>query len=231
MLPRFDFHIHTIHSDGLRTPVEMVEAAEAQGLEAAAITDHGPEISVGISPVKIFPMLQDVELARKDAEIPILVGLEANIVDYSGSIDIGEDVVDKLDIIVVGLHRLNIPTQGPKELTRRYLEVVMNVMRREQIDVLAHPFYLHGDLSSHLLIEDIDEFAKLAAEKDVAIELNTKYHVPDKRLLLACMKEGVRFSIGTDAHIPSEVGDIGWQVAMLRKIGAKREDLILDRFL
>lgn len=94
----------------------MIGAAEAQSLETAAITDHGPEISVGISSNKIFPMLQDVELARKDAEIPILIGLEANIVDCSGSIDTGKDVFDKLDILVVGLHGLNLSIQGPKSL-------------------------------------------------------------------------------------------------------------------
>jgi len=231
MLPKFDFHIHTIYSDGTRPPKAMVEAAEARGLEAVAITDHGPELSVGISPAKIAPMLRDVEAAKEDAGILVLTGMEANIIDLSGAIDLNDGVIDKLDILVAGLHRLSSFGRDPEALARIYLETVTNAMKRGQIDVLAHPFQFHGDLASHLSPRDIREFARTAAQNEVAIELNAKYHVPDRQLLLTCAEEGVKFSVGTDAHTPPEVGDVGWQEAMLRRIGAKREDLILGRFL
>lgn len=231
MLPKFDFHVHTLYSDGTRTPAGMVEAAEARGLEAVAITDHGPELSVGISPAKIAPMLADVEAAKGDAEIPVLAGMEANIIDPSGAMDLDDQLVERLDILVAGVHRISSSVHEPRELARVYLETATNAMRRGQMDVFAHPFQFHGDLSSHLSPDDIDEFARAAAESGAAIELNTKYHVPDLQVLSACMKEGVKFSMGTDAHTPPEVGDVGWQVAMLKRAGAKREDLILDRFL
>jgi len=35
-----DLHLHTIHSDGMRTPAQTVEAASACGLAAIAVTDH-----------------------------------------------------------------------------------------------------------------------------------------------------------------------------------------------
>lgn len=35
-----DLHIHTIYSDGVRTPAEIVAMAAAQGLRAVAIADH-----------------------------------------------------------------------------------------------------------------------------------------------------------------------------------------------
>jgi len=232
MLPKFDFHIHTSYSsDGEDAVAPIVEAAEARELAAIAITDHGPELSVGISPDKIIPMLQDIELARKDARIPVLIGMEANIVGTDGEIDLDEWVVEKLDVVVVGLHRLGSFGHRPEELAREYLSAVMNVVKRQRVDILVHPFQFHRYLAPHLSQDEMDEFVKLAAEKEVAIELNSKYRVPDEDLLRACLRDGVKLSIGTDAHTVAEVGRLDWPMAMLRRVGAKAEDLILEKFL
>jgi len=209
----------------------MVEAAEARGLAAVAITDHGPELSVGISPKKIVPMLQDIELARKDARIPVFTGMEANIIGTEGEIDLDGWLVEKLDVMVVGLHRQGSFGNRPAELARGYLNSVMKVMERQRVDVLAHPFQFHGYLAPHLSQDEIVEFVKLAARKGVAVELNSKYRVPDENFLQECLREGVKLSIGTDAHTAAEVGRVDWPIAMLRKVGARAEDLVLNRFL
>jgi len=232
MLPKFDFHIHTSYSsDGEGTVASIVEAAETRELAAIAITDHGPELSVGISPEKIIPMLQDIELARKDARIPVFIGMEANIIGMDGQIDLEGWVVEKLDVVVVGLHKLDSSGHQPEELVREYLNAVMNVMERQRVDILAHPFHFHSYLAPHLSPDEIDQFAKLAAERGVAVELNSKYRVPDENLLRACLREGVKLSIGTDAHTVAEVGRVDWPMTMLRRVGARQEDMILDRFL
>lgn len=232
MLPKFDFHVHTLYSsDGESTVSSMVEAAEARELAAVAITDHGPELSVGISPHKIVPMLQDIELARKDARIPVLTGMEANIIGTDGEIDLDEWLVEKLDVMVVGLHRLKSLGHQPTELAREYLKSVMNVMERQRVDILAHPFRFHRYLASYLPPDEIAEFVKMAASKGVAVELNSKYRVPDENFLRECLREGVKLSIGTDAHTAAEVGRVDWPMTMLRRVGARAEDLVLNRFL
>lgn len=40
MSPRFDFHTHTLHSDGTLAPAELMARAHASGVEAIAVTDH-----------------------------------------------------------------------------------------------------------------------------------------------------------------------------------------------
>jgi len=40
MVSRADLHIHTVHSDGRYTPLEVVDLARRSGLAAVAITDH-----------------------------------------------------------------------------------------------------------------------------------------------------------------------------------------------
>jgi putative hydrolase len=226
---KFNFHTHTLYSDGECLASSIAEAAEASGLAAVAITDHGPELSVGIDPAKIPLMLQDIESVREDANILVLAGMEANVVNIDGAIDLDDEVIKKLDILVIGLHTLGTPMQ--EELAKNYFLAVMNAMRNNRVDVIAHPFRLHNNLAPYLSPEDIDEFVKLAAEKEVAIEINSKYRVPGEELLRTCLREGVKLSIGTDAHTTAEVGMVDWQMAMLKRIGASEEDLILNKFL
>ena len=228
-MQKFDFHTHTLYSDGECLASSIAEAAEASGLAAVAITDHGPELSVGINPAKIPLMLQDIKSAREDASIPVLAGMEANVVNTDGAIDLNDEVIKKLDILVIGLHTLGTPMQ--EELARNYFLAIMNAMRNNRVDVIAHPFRLHNNLAPYLSPEDIDEFVKLAAENEVAIEINSKYRVPSEEFLRTCLKEGVKLSIGTDAHTTAEVGMVDWQMAMLKRIGASEEDLILNKFL
>jgi putative hydrolase len=230
MLAKFDFHTHTLYSDGASTVAAMVEAAEARGLEAVAITDHGHESSVGVPREKFASMLQDIELAREDAGIPVLAGMEANVVDEWGTIDGDDEFVRKLDILLAGIHRLG-RARDPTEFAKDYLRRATNAIEHHKFDVFAHPFYFHQYLAPHLLPEDLENFVKLAAERGVAIEINRKYRVPDEDFLRLCLREGVKLSVGTDAHTPGEVGRVDWALGVLRRVGAKREDLILDRFL
>jgi putative hydrolase len=230
MLAKFDFHVHTHYSDGTSGPAEMVEAAEARGLEAVALTDHGPELHVGIFREKLAAMLQDIEFARGDAGIPVLAGIEANVMDGDGRIDADEEFAGKLDLFVVGIHVLG-DLIDPTEVAREYLRRLTKAIEHRKVDVLAHPFFFHQSLLPYLSREEIEDFVGLTANRGVAMEVNSKYKVPDDDFLMLCLREGVKFSIGSDAHKPAEVGRIDWALAALRRVGAKREDLILDEFL
>ena len=39
-MPRYDLHAHSTHSDGLLTPLELVQRAAARGVDVLALTDH-----------------------------------------------------------------------------------------------------------------------------------------------------------------------------------------------
>lgn len=230
MTAKFDFHVHTNHSDGISAPIAMVEAADARGLEAVALTDHGPELHVGTLREELPAMLQDIEIARSDASIPVLAGMEANIVDKNGRVDVDEDFAKKLDLFMVSIHTLE-NLIDPSEVAREYLSRVTKAIENRKIDVLGHPFFYHQNLLPHISRDDVEEFVKLAAKRGVAMEVNVKYSAPEDDFLALCIREGVKFSIGSDAHRPPEVGRIDWALATLRKVGAKREDMILDDFL
>jgi 3',5'-nucleoside bisphosphate phosphatase len=83
-----DFHTHTLRSDGILTPGQLVAAAHAAGLRLLAITDHDT--------------LAGVRELRRSGEIPegleVVPGIEINTV-VSGSQDhVGEGEVHVLGI-------------------------------------------------------------------------------------------------------------------------------------
>jgi predicted metal-dependent phosphoesterase TrpH len=57
---RVDLHVHTVHSDGLYTPAQVVELARRSGLAAVAITDH--DTLDGIGPAQLAAAGQGVEV-------------------------------------------------------------------------------------------------------------------------------------------------------------------------
>jgi putative hydrolase len=229
MSVKFDFHIHTRYSDGLCSHPEIVSAAEAKGLEAMAFTDHGPELSVGVSLGRLNQMLEDIKLAREGADIHILAGIESNVIDQYGMLDVDEGFIKNLDFLAVGVH--NMETDVGADFAHEYLQRVTRAIERQEIDILAHPFHFNTDLLLGLSHEDVEEFVDLAAEHDVAMELNTKYKAPSDDFIKICLKKGVKLSVGSDAHRLAEVGRIDWALATLKRVGATREDLIFDAIL
>jgi histidinol phosphatase-like PHP family hydrolase len=208
----------------------MVEMAETRGLKAMAFTDHGPELEVGIARGKMPAMLQDIRLAREEADIPVLAGMEANVADGTGRIDVDGPILESLDIVVVGIHTLE-EAATPRDFAENYLKRATLAVDNDQVDVLAHPFFLQEPLLPHLPLEDVKEFLRLAGDRGVAMEVNAKYKCPGADFISLCLQEGVKLSVGSDAHSVADVGRVDWPLAELGRAGVKREDLILTKFV
>lgn len=229
MLKKFDFHIHTRYSDGACSHFEVIEAAAARGLDALAFTDHGPELRVGVKREKMMQMLKDIKIAAEVFEIPVLAGIEANVVNKCGGLDVEGDFIKKIDLLSVGIH--DIEGIYLDDIAHEYLSRAIRAIENQMFDVFCHPFFFNEDLLSNLTWDEIEGFVDLAAEKNVAMEINVKYKAPQEEFLKLCLKKGVKISIGSDAHRISEVGNIDWALSTLRRIGAKRDDLIYDDFV
>jgi len=229
MAVKFDFHTHTRYSDGACSHAEIAEAAEARGLQAIAFTDHGPELSVGVQREKMSQMLQDIKIAREDADIPLLASIEANVMNGYGILDVEGDFIKKLDFLSIGIHDIEKVDFGDN--AHEYLLRATKAIERQRVDVFLHPFYFNVDLLPRLSKKEIEDFVDLAAARNVAMEINAKYKVPGDEFIKLCLKKGVKFSIGSDAHRLAEVGRIDWALSTLKRVGAKREDLVLDSFV
>ena len=95
-----DFHTHTIYSHGKGRAEDNIRVAIQRGLKTVGITDHGPgHYFIGIRGVSGFRKLhaEIQKLRGKYPEIEILFGVEANIVDLDGTIDVPSEILPELD--------------------------------------------------------------------------------------------------------------------------------------
>ncbi|MGE5557136.1 MAG: PHP domain-containing protein [Bacillota bacterium] len=233
-----DLHTHTIHSHGSGTVEDNVRAAREMGLEAIAITDHGPASfgHLGMTSLAELEVIRG-EVRRCSEIFPgmkILTGIEANIISSAGELDLPFDMQKKLDLVLAGFHTLITPAsfaEGFSFATRSLAARLFSGARRRArcentktiveavysntIDCITHPG-LHIDI-------DTGELARACANTDTFLEINNS-HETDAEFINAAAAQGADFILNSDAHDPQMVGAIKNGLASLGRsaIGPER---------
>ena len=160
-----DTHTHTIASGHAYSTVDENERwAAEQGLRLLALTDHAPAMQnttchAYFANLNVIP--QELRGVR------ILRGVELNILDYNGTVDLDEKTLSRLDIAIASLHTPCITPGSKKENTRAYCMAMEN----PYIDILGHP----GDPRYDV---DYMEVFRVAAETGTLLEINNASLVP-----------------------------------------------------
>lgn len=234
-----DYHTHTIYSHGRGTIRENVEAAVKLGLKEIAICDHGPgHFLYGVNLRDISTMRQEIDLLNeefKDKGIRVLLGIEANVIGYNGLIDLDKDIIEKLDILLLGFHYGVIPVSikdkfnfliiNPlskfipflrKKIIHLNTQALIKCINNYNIDFITHP-------GSKAKI-DIKEVAKAAYKRGTALEINSHHSELSIESIEIALTEEVEFIINSDAHKPEDVGDVqeGINRAIKTKIPIER---------
>ena len=216
-----DLHTHTIVSEHAYSTVnEMVQSAKEKGFLALAITDHGPASSDGAKSVHFKAMHN---LPDYIDGIRLLRGCEADIIDYSGKVDLSASVLNYLDFVIASYHEDAIQPINKREHTNGYAEVIKN----KDIDCLGH-------VGNPKFEFDIEYIVKLCKEYNKLIEINSssfkvrKGSYPIcKEVALMCKKYETNIIVTSDAHSMYKVGDHKDAIDMLESIDFP-ENLILN---
>jgi len=207
-----DLHIHTISSGhAYSTVMENARAAADKGLEMIAITDHGPAMP-GAPHAYHFGNMRVIpdELFG----VRVLKGVEANIIDQAGNLDLADIYLAKLDIVLAGLHNVCTPIGSVAENT----EMMINAIKNPWVDVIVHP-------GNPQYLIDAQAVVQAAVEFDVAVELNNSSlklsragSAPYCEKILALAKQyGAKIIVGTDSHFASAIGDFTEAMVLLKK--------------
>src|SRR5699024_9153738 len=99
---------HTIYSHGVGTIEANVKEGLKKGLKEIAICDHGPgHLTYGVKKEELFEMRKEIYYLNnryKGHGIKMLLVVEANVISYDGSIDLDDEIIDILDILLLGYH-------------------------------------------------------------------------------------------------------------------------------
>lgn len=218
-----DLHTHTTATQhAYSTITENAFAAKQKGLEAIAMTNH---FGVGDAP-HVWHFVNMRVLPNEIHGVRVLKGAEVNILDTDGTIDMPEDIMEKLDIVVASIHRPAHQGFDGVDHTKAYLNVVEN----KYVDIIGHS-------GSPDWSYDYETVAKRAAELGKMIEINAntfqirKANVDNcRKIALACKKVGASICVNSDAHYCDMVGRVDAAMQMLGEIDFP-EELIANRNL
>ncbi len=233
-----DYHTHTIYSHGKGTIEENVEAARKIGLKILAISDHGPgHMGFGIKKRKYKEMRKIIdELNSKYDDIEILLGLEANVLDIEGHLDVDDEMLEMNDILLAGYHFGSRPVRVVRDLLHHAsnyfskdgkhderlmhanTESLVNAMKRYNIDVITHPG-AKGPI-------DVKRVAEAAAETGTALEINANHGFLTVNQIKEAMKYDIKFSINSDAHHPKDIGNVAKAVRRAEAAGLKHDRIL-----
>ena len=197
-----DLHIHSINSGHAYGTLEDIFTRAADvGLRLAAVTDHGPSM-VGTSGWIHFNM--GWRAPRHLHGVRCLWGVELNVVDGTGALDLPDQVLERLDVVVFGFHGACLYEDlGYTGNT----EAVLRALDNPFIDILSHPTHPQFDCDHQAIIGK-------ALDMGVLPELNLSYL--DKygevhferfsRLVELTKAAGSMLVVNSDAHFVHEIG-------------------------
>ncbi|MBQ2879437.1 MAG: phosphatase, partial [Anaerotignum sp.] len=165
-------------------------------------------------------------LPEKLHGVRLLKGIELNILDFDGKVDMDDRVLSRLDLAIASLHVPCITPGSRKENTRALLKVMEN----PYVDIIGHP----GDPRYDV---DFREVFRQARETGTLLEINNASLIPGgfrdgsqenvKELLRMSMEDGVSVVLGSDAHFYTGIGDFSHALHLLKEVGFPAE-LVLN---
>ena len=199
-----DLHCHTIASGhAYSTLKENIDEAKLKGLKYVGVSDHAPNMPGSTHPF----YFGNLGVIKEEINgVKVLKGIEANIIDFDGNIDIPSDVVGKLDYVIASFHPPCINPGNIHENTK----AILNVMENKEVKIIGH-------LDDSRYPVDYEKVVVKAKETNTLLEINNSslrtnsFRVGAienaKVLLNLCKKHDVKVILGSDAHIYYQVGN------------------------
>lgn len=210
-----ELHCHTnVSGHAFNTLTEMARCAYSKGLRAMAVTNHA-HIRDTLTQIHFHCYRY---LPRVIEGIYLLSGVEANIMDFTGTVDVAQKDLAGLDFRIASKHDpdemiFRSVWGTEEENTRMYLGVLQN----PEIDCLGHC----GNAAVPFVHEDV---ISAAAQKGIVVEINTSYLKRSaasaecyRDIVRLCRRYEVQTAITTDSHSIYTMGDFDIGIRLLEE--------------
>lgn len=219
-----DVHTHTISSGHAYSTInENMQAASEKGLTALAITDHSPGMP---GSTHLFHFANLKVIPNELHGVKLLRGVEANIINYEGEIDMPEGILSSLDMVIASLHPPCIEFADEETVTA----CIEKVMKNPYVNIIGHP----GDNRYPMNWERI---VKASKETGTLLEVNNASLKPGSfrpgvrenliMILKYCKQYEVPVVLGSDAHFYTAIGEFKEAIELFEEIDFP-ENLVLN---
>jgi DNA polymerase (family 10) len=223
---RADLHTHSNWSDGRHSIAAMAAAARERGYQYIALTDHTQSLTIaqGLTPERFRARASEIDAVNAGgAGATVLSGAEVDILP-DGSLDLPDDCLASLEVVVASVH--TALDQPRDEITQR----VLRALQSPHVDVLAHPTSRRLDRRGETRL-DIGAVIAEAVRTGTALEINSSPYRIDLNDSWARQagEAGALLAIDNDAHYPAEYDYRRYGLAIARRAGLVRNQVLNTR--
>jgi len=219
-----NLHMHSTYSDGKLSMLDMAKAAIKRKLKVIVFSDHSVSLGVanGLSIERHKQQAAEIKKIQKQLGDDILVLHSSEVeIKADGSLDYPDEFLASLDLVVASLH--SSLRQPREKITERLLMAVNN----PHVDIIGHPTgrEIPNREGADL---DMEVILQAAAKSGVAMEMSASpYRLDlDDAHARRAKELGVLLSINTDAHSEEDYDLLHYGVAIARRAGVTKNDVI-----
>lgn len=217
-----DLHTHTVASGhAFSTVKEMVESAVNKGLKTIAITDHGLNMPGG---PHIYYFYKLLELPGRINGVQVLKGVEANIIDENGKLDMPEYILEKLDIVLAGFHNDTGFVKGSAEKNTRAMIAAIN---NQYVHIITHPGNPEYPVDMEKIVIAAGKAGKVLELNNSSLKYSRVGSLPRCRNIAKIAADNnIYVSINSDAHNCYEIGSVDKALELAKKEGINPRKII-----
>jgi putative hydrolase len=196
-----DLHTHSLFSDGVLVPSELVRRAVMKGYEVIAITDHADASNLDFAIPRVAAACRELNRRWKITALP---GIELTHIPPETFPEL-TDRARSLGAAIVVAHGETLVEPVHPGTNRAAIEA--------RVDILAHP----GLISR--------EEAELAARNGVYLEITSRkgHSLSNGHVARLAVETGARLVIDTDTHEPGDLITDEFALSILLGAGLNRE--------
>ncbi|MEI6101036.1 MAG: phosphatase, partial [Eubacteriales bacterium] len=215
-----DTHTHNLLSGhAYSTLLENMAYAAKIGLEGIVNSDHGPAI-LGASPEFCLSVLRTVP--QEIDGVRLYRGIEANILDYTGKLDISRGFLKMTEFVIASLHDIVIAPASREE----HLAGYMGAFANPYVDVIGHSGNPAFDLDREELVRSAGRANKLIEINNHSFRFRPGSEINCNEIIRLCIKYNVRITVSSDAHFAMGVGSFENVLAALEQNGFPEELIV-----
>lgn len=217
-----DTHTHTVLSGhAWSTLRENAVAAAKRGMAGMCLTEHGFELP-GAGPFFLTPAQK--MLPTEIEGVRVYYGVEANIMDMTGRVDIEDRMLFGSDWNIASMHEICMRPGNPEENTAAFKAALAH----PAVDMLGH---IDDGKTPNILEEVVLEAGRL--RKIIEINNNSlrvrKGSVERiEEIAGLCKRHGVRVSVSSDAHFDTMIGAVEPALELLGRLDFP-DELVINR--
>jgi DNA polymerase (family X) len=225
-----DLQVHSNNTDGTMSIEEMaLNARDKFGLSYIAISDHTKSLKLTngldenqlLNQANTIAELNDkIKTNNNNKSFHILSSAEVNILK-DGSLDISNNVLDKLDIVGAAIHsHFSLPIEVQ---TARLINAALN----PNIDIIFHPTGRIINRREGYPV-NIAKLIEVANESNTILEIDAYYDRLDLKdeFIRMAVGNNVKLVIDSDAHHPLHYAFLIFGIGQARRGWAKKSDIL-----